>query len=723
MKIDLLEKKKEFLQYLTEESARRDEAQPTIMTDDFGMAFSDQERAPEIQSDYYIGDVEGKYQINGYGYRDPDSDDDPAFHLVITDLDTDTDEVGTLNASDVDRLVSKVIKAAETIADRSFLATQEEQWKSSILGYELLENLDSIQQFKIVIFSTRELRMRADTFKPKTLFGKTARTAVVDMRYWAEYELKGHASLEIDFVESFGSGIPCLKASTDSEDIESYLLAIPGSFLADIYATYGDRLLESNIRTFLSVRRDSVNDGMQRTIANNPNQFFAFNNGLTATAEEVETTINPEKSCLEITRLSNLQIVNGGQTTASLKYARDVNKQDLDQVFVQIKLNVLKNPESDPEQWAIKEDKNHDIVRKIARFSNTQNKVSASDLESNHQVLIELERQVKALKTPVRGDNNYSEDWFFERSRGRYNNLFAYKRGAELKKLKTQYPKHQYLEKTKAARYYLVFETDRYKKVPRGSWKVDEKSGLTGATQSSIGVQRAFEIFMDITKEKFIKTPGIISRVWASDFVAKAIIYIALDKEINASHWYKDRRGYKAQTVNYTLGLCAAALAKRDLVFDTRPIWQSQEVPVLVLQSMLAFARKVADIIFEAHPQQSNPSQFCKYNIAWTCLEHLINEVPSDVFQMGVPKEQWDSRLAQAAEISTGHEDATIWDGYYKKYGMRLHELEEQLKTEERFADHKMILSRLRRKPAPVYEPGDGGLFRKALEDAFWEED
>ena len=90
---------------------------------------------------------------------------------------------------------------------------------------------------------------------------------------------------------------------------------------------------------------------------------------------------------------------------------------------------------------------------------------------------------------------------------------------------------------------------------------------------------------------------------------------------------------------------------------------------------------------------------------------------------MGVSREQWESRLAQAAEISTGHEDATIWDGYYKKYGMRLHELEEQLKTEERFSDHKMILSRLRRKPAPIYEPGDGGLFRKALEDAFWEED
>ena len=147
----------------------------------------------------------------------------------------------------------------------------------------------------------------------------------------------------------------------------------------------------------------------------------------------------------------------------------------------------------------------------------------------------------------------------------------------------------------------------------------------------------------------------------------KAIIYIALDKEINASHWYKERRGYKAQTVNYTLGLCVMKISKKGLVFDTRPIWQSQEVPVLVLQSMLAFARKVADIIFEAQPQQSNPSQFCKYNIAWTCLEHLIDEVPSDVFQMGVSREQWESRLAQVSgNISTGHEDATIWDGYYK---------------------------------------------------------
>ena len=127
-----------------------------------------------------------------------------------------------------------------------------------------------------------------------------------------------------------------------------------------------------------------------------------------------------------------------------------------------------KNPETDPEQWAIKEDKNHDIVRKIARFSNTQNKVSASDLESNHQVLIELERQVKALKTPVRGDNKIFEDWFFERSRGRYNNPFAYKRGAELKKLKTQYPKHQYLEKDKrhAITWYLrQTDTKKYPEV------------------------------------------------------------------------------------------------------------------------------------------------------------------------------------------------------------------------------------------------------------------
>ncbi len=723
MKIDLLEKKRELIALLDEESARRDEPQQQVMTEEFGLAFTNQDGAPGIQ-EFYIGDMDGRYQIDGIGMGDSDADEDPAFHLVITDFDSDTEAVGSLNAADIDRLVGRVMRAVETITDPSFLETQEDQWKTSILGNEIVRKLGVIPNFKIVIFSTRELRMRGGSFKARTLLGKTVRTAVADIKYWAEYELSGQSSLEIDFIESFGKGIPCLHASTHSAEIESYLLAIEGKYLAEIYASYGDRLLESNIRTFLSVKKDSVNDGMQRTIANNPNQFFAFNNGITATAESVETAINPETNCLELTKLTSLQIVNGGQTTASLKYARDKTGLELEDIYVQVKLNVLKNEETEPNAWASQEDKNHDIVRKIARYSNTQNKVSASDLESNHKLLIELERQVKALKTPPRGDNNYSEDWFFERSRGRYNNLFAYKRGAELAKLKAQYPKHQYLEKTKAARYYLVFETDRFKKVPRGSWKVNPEAGLVGATQACHGVQRAFEIFMAITKERFEKTPGIISRIWASDFVAKAIIYIQLDKAVNASSWYRARKGYKAQTINYTLGLCAAALSQKGLALDTRKIWQTQEVPEELLNRLVWFAKAVSEIIFTADPSQSNPSQFAKYNIAWRYLEHLIENIPEELFSYAMPKDAWEERLGLAAEMSTQQGDMTLWEQLQTKYQSNFSALEQHLKMEERYTtEYKNLLQRLITKRPEPYKPGDGDLLKKMLIEACWEDD
>ena len=724
MEIDLLEKKREFIALLDEESARRDEPQQQIMTEEFGIALTQVDKTPGIQ-EFYISDIDDRYRIDGIGVNDPDDDDiDPAFYLVITDFDSDTEAVGSLNMADVDRLVGKVSRAVETITDAKFLETQEDQWKTSILGNDIIRKLGSIPSFKIVIFSTRELRMRGGSFKSRTLLGKTVRTVVADIKYWAEYELSGQSSLEIDFVDSFGKGIPCLHASTHSSEIESYLLAIEGGFLAEIYATYGDRLLESNIRTFLSVKKDSVNDGMQFTIANNPNQFFAFNNGITATAVSVETSVNPETNCLELTKLTSLQIVNGGQTTASLKYARDKTGLNLDDIYVQVKLNVLKNEKVDPTEWANQEDKNHDIVRKIARYSNTQNKVSASDLESNHQLLIELERQIKALKTPPRGDNNYSEDWFFERSRGRYNNLFAYKRGAELNKLKAQYPRHQYLEKTKAAKYYLVFETDRYKKIPRGSWTINSKYGLVGATQACVGAQRAFEIFMAINKDKFQKTPGIISRIWASDFIAKIILYTQLDKAVNASPWYRAKKGYKAQTINYTLGLCAAALHQKGLVLDTRKIWQTQEVPDELLTQLVWFAKAVSEIIFTAHPNQSNPSQFAKYNIAWTCMEHLIAHVPSEIFSFVMPQEQWEKRLQDAAEMTHQQGDMYTWEQLVAKYSDRFGELEQHLKMEERYTrEYGKLLDRLITKTPPSYQSGDGDLLKKMLIEACWEED
>jgi hypothetical protein len=723
MKIDLLEEKRNLLSFLKEEAGRRDEPQQRVMTDEYGLIYTEQDVAPDLNSELYIADINSdKFHLDGYGFRDPDSDVDSSFQLIITDMDCDENNVGAFNASDVDRYVAKAIRAIQTITNKEFLITQEEQWPTHILGTHILDILEMIPSFRVVIFTTRELRIRSETFKVNELLGRPVKTSVVDIKYWAEYQNKGQISLEIDLIESFGVALPCLKASNKSADIDCYLLAIKGDYLADIYATYGDRLLESNIRTFLAVKRDSVNEGMQATLHRHPDQFFAFNNGITATAEKVVTRVDEINHQLEITNISNLQIVNGGQTTASLKYARDKNNLDLSEVYVQIKLNVLKNNEVKPEDWHRKNDENHDTIRKIARYSNTQNKVAASDLESNHQVLVALERHVKDLKTPKRGNNTYSEDWFYERSRGRYNNLFAYKTTTEKNKLKARYPKHQYLEKTTAARYFVAFEPCRYKKQSRGPWKIDDENGLVGATHASIGAQRAFDVFMGIAKGIYLDDPGSINRLWATDFVSKAITYMSLDVAIQKEVWYKNNKGFKAQTINYVFGIFAAKLHSRGLRFDTRKIWAGQVVPERLMQELILLAEKVATVIRKAHPRETNPTQFAKRELAWEAMQGLITS-SSDIFlEYGISRVDWQTRLQEASENSIGHDDAKLWEKLYKKYYRRLRELHDELSKREKQLQFKALFIRLNKRGGPEYDIGDGTLLKNALIGVNWEE-
>ena len=101
--------------------------------------------------------------------------------------------------------------------------------------------------------------------------------------------------------------------------------------------------------------------------------FFAYNNGIAATATEVDTEQTPEG--LVITRIKDLQIVNGGQTTASIANAvltaRKNEFIDLERIKVPMKISVLDH------------DMSEKIIPKISEYSNSQNKVDASDFFSN----------------------------------------------------------------------------------------------------------------------------------------------------------------------------------------------------------------------------------------------------------------------------------------------------------------------------------------------------
>ena len=159
----------------------------------------------------------------------------------------------------------------------------------------------------------------------------------------------------VDLEREFGGALPVLPAHLNDAGYESYLVVVPGSQLASIYDRWGARLLEQNVRVFLQAR-GSVNKGIRNTIENDPEMFFAYNNGITATAEGLET--RKDGDGLVVTSLRNLQIVNGGQTTASIFAASRKKDVDLSQVFVQMKLSIV-----EPERAM-------DVVPKISEYPN-----------------------------------------------------------------------------------------------------------------------------------------------------------------------------------------------------------------------------------------------------------------------------------------------------------------------------------------------------------------
>ena len=217
------------------------------------------------------------------------------------------------------------------------------------------------------------------------------------------------------------------------------LLSFLHAFLQTYTETLVPTLLEQNIRTFLQFR-GNINKGIRDTILREPHMFMAYNNGISATAESVK--LNNDNNA--IVSIKDFQIVNGGQTTASIfQTRRKFKNADIDSVCVQLKLTVISDAAKKPE-----------IVSRISRFANTQNKVSEADLSSNHPFHIEIENlSRKTWTTPSPGKNQ--SRWFYERARGQYNDeLSKIDKPADQKKWLIRNPKTQQFAKEDLAMFY-----------------------------------------------------------------------------------------------------------------------------------------------------------------------------------------------------------------------------------------------------------------------------
>lgn len=346
-----------------------------------------------------------------------------------------------------------------------------------------------------------------DTPANQSISGYPFNYRIIDLNYLYNITEKSHVPIEINFtIEGFN--VPCIVSPSENDQYQSYLAIISGTALATIYERYGSRLLEQNVRSFLQFT-GKINKGIRTTILKEPHMFLAFNNGIAATADEIEVIESQNGKGLCISRVKDFQIVNGGQTTASIYHTFKKDKANISNIFVQIKLSVVK----EKEHFST-------IVSRISEYANTQNKVSVSDLSSNRPFHIELEKLSRNIYTAHVPDRPTQTRWFYERARGQYKNA-RLKEGftkARQKAFDLKNPKDQVFTKEDLAKYI-----NAYCEV------TDGKKILIGPHYVVRGNQKNYVQFISYNLEKKA------DNIYYEDLIAKAILFRAAVKLYNTN--------------------------------------------------------------------------------------------------------------------------------------------------------------------------------------------
>lgn len=377
------------------------------------------------------------HKLNGYAL----SENYETLDLFVSGFRSN-DEIVTITKQETETLINQVEKFFRNAVYKEYVNDLEESSEVFDLAHTLAE-VQEVKDFlsRVNIYVLSNATYKSDINYNKTISGYNVFIRVIDIEYLYNLSDQSRVPIELNFKE-YGDLLPCLKAPCNNEDYESYLILIPGTILANVYEEYGSRLLEQNVRSFLQFT-GKINKGIRETIRTIPHMFLAYNNGIAATAESIEV-VEDGFGQKAISWAKDFQIVNGGQTTASIYHTWKKDKADVSQIFVQTKLTVVK-----------KRDNFGDIVSRIAEYANTQNKVSTSDLSSNKPFHVEMEKISRSVWAPPTNGSNVQTRWFYERARGQYKNARA-KEGLTPKRRKAfdmRNPRNQMLSKELLAKY------------------------------------------------------------------------------------------------------------------------------------------------------------------------------------------------------------------------------------------------------------------------------
>ncbi|MHC2432726.1 AIPR family protein [Bradyrhizobium sp. USDA 4451] len=537
----------------------------------------------------------GGYQVDGYAFEAETGE----LYLAVCDFRNGS-EIETLNAGQVEVLIQRVKSFLERCIMPDFVENLAQTNPALEAAYSVHSNYQTIRRIRIVIFSNARLATRRPPEATGEIIDRPAVFSVLDLaRYDGIKKSKGQVEpIEIDLAELNGSALPSLRAHSGAGDYSAFLVAMPGSLLAKIYSLYGSRLLEQNVRTFLQAKT-KVNRGIIQTIVANPKRFFAYNNGITATASSLETARLNDGS-LAIRSIRNLQIVNGGQTTASILYAKDRSGADLGDIWVPMKLSVV-------EPGYLEE-----MVPKISRYANTQNKINEADFFSSHPLHLKLEQISRRLMAPPKPGFLSGSKWFYERARGQYNDYLVYETSAARTRFEQEYPKDQRIDKTELGKFELTF--------------------LCQPNVVSLGEQKCFIEFAEYVGKKWEEDEASFDDEWFKRAAAKALVFRWTDRMVATSDWYKSDRGFKAQIVMYSIAWLVSYLARiRRSEISLEVIWNAQSISADFGNGLLEVARQVARKIKEAPPSVKNIVEYCKQEACWNAVSKADFVVPQQL--------------------------------------------------------------------------------------------
>lgn len=579
-----------------------------------------------------------------------------AICLYINDY-CDDEDPERLSAAALDKLYWKLFYFMETsCADNpsKYIDMSSEAYKAAVLirnrMLKPLSDSDRVLKVHLVIVTNRELdtkllgkdvfevskarrnRKSSKARKRIKLQEFSGRPVDIDIwpidRFYETETSENNSLITIDFLSDYGvPGIPCLKGNVgDALDYEAYIGIIPGKLLADMYIEHGSHILEGNVRAFLGTKSaKGVNNGIKKTINTEPYNFFTYNNGIALTATAITT--EEESGQLFLTGVTDPQIINGGQTTATLAEAvLKKTNATLSGIYVPFKLTVISDREKETADGILLYDQ---MIHDIARFANSQNKVTAADLFSNDPFHIWMEKASKRYFAPT-VKYNIQTGWYYERARKKYQQEQFKMDGDELKRFLAKFPKSQIISKEQLAMYLTALAEKPHLCSKGKNWVMKEYGQEIG--------------------EIYRKDKARFNEYYFKKCVCAAIIYRTVDNYLednkrNPEFWYS-AGGYKGNIVPYTVSKITASLPS-GFTFNWPDIWNNQGLSD-------AFMKEIEKVTYMANTYFTSctgvlVSEYCKRESSWITFRDDYDYSPSSAFLEELLSLSDDKALAKSA--------------------------------------------------------------------------